>query len=619
MSTRGGKTIIVAKTKSKEETSKKRGGKKKCAEGHNCPYKHEYQHDLEFTHDEEKEDDRKRKKSSSDGPSKGAFSGNGHRLGVSAGSVNSGNISVKTKKAMKTDIASAASARANVTLPLSVTNGIAVGYSRDCSSIFHNTTRDSSRTNSSSSSAAIYSNMKKKPPAESTTTVNENDLYFRNVSIPSSHYATDRSDNHIVNITARSSSNQNIRPVRNPPSIYHNNDRIDKYSIQSRETCSQNAVSSNDNNVYNNDGCSNNVRNSNPNFETHDTTNEYAKYNDTRYCSTGKRSDIMRLASERSNVVIDLDSGDEDDDIEFVGSSSTNNQKDDTTHKNIKNNFNEEKYSGNITNSYRYNSSSSSSTSSNINSNPQNEDFGFYIDTRPNTENISVINNRLGNDRDGCSSSSSSSSSSSRTKASTQSKGNNSDSNNNRPGSDVNRINGNYYQSDNNNNNNNNNNILRRDNHNIHDNYYRNDDHEDDFNYDNNNNKNKKVNFLDNNYYNYNDNNNNINNSSSNRSSNDSNSNITSNAIIVDCSYSERNDRGNSFEDGGLNDVVSTYDQNRFSTGSTSLGFDYYGSEFNGYSNDSALKTSLRREGSASNLPNEHMNVQCEICRLMVR
>jgi hypothetical protein len=83
----GGRTMTMgSKTKVKE----KRGGRKKCPEGTKCPYKHEYQHDLEFTHEDDLEANEKSKKARTKSPgSSGIFTGGGQRLGESVSLRNS--------------------------------------------------------------------------------------------------------------------------------------------------------------------------------------------------------------------------------------------------------------------------------------------------------------------------------------------------------------------------------------------------------------------------------------------------------------------------------------------------------------------------------------------------
>lgn len=65
-------------TKSKPR-AKKINGKKICPEGYNCPYKSEYQHQLEFTHDDTDNNNNNNDKTSSTSSTK-VFSGKGRTL-----------------------------------------------------------------------------------------------------------------------------------------------------------------------------------------------------------------------------------------------------------------------------------------------------------------------------------------------------------------------------------------------------------------------------------------------------------------------------------------------------------------------------------------------------------
>jgi hypothetical protein len=149
----GGKTMTMgSKTKVKE----KRGGRKKCPEGTKCPYKHEYQHDLEYTHEDDLEANEKSKKvrTKSSGNS-GIFTGGGQRLGESkslrnsflsnsvnaiSSNSNSNSSSSSDPKKLKDQIpraviATAASAR-EANAPSILSNNGAGGCGRDGSGIF---------------------------------------------------------------------------------------------------------------------------------------------------------------------------------------------------------------------------------------------------------------------------------------------------------------------------------------------------------------------------------------------------------------------------------------------------------------------------------------------------
>lgn len=138
---------------SKTKVKEKRGGRKKCPEGTKCPYKHEYQHDLEYTHEDDLEANEKSKKARTKSPvGAGVFSGGGQRLGEStslrnsflpnsnsASTVSSSNDSSNPKKTKnripRAVIATAASAREANAPSVSSNNG-AGGCGRDGSGIF---------------------------------------------------------------------------------------------------------------------------------------------------------------------------------------------------------------------------------------------------------------------------------------------------------------------------------------------------------------------------------------------------------------------------------------------------------------------------------------------------
>jgi trimeric autotransporter adhesin len=154
----GGRTMTMG---SKTKVKAKRGGRKKCPEGTKCPYKHEYQHDLEFTHEDDLEANEKSKKARTKSPgSSGIFAGGGQRLGESvnlrnsflsnsnsANTISSANNNSSSSSSSSSNpkkiknlipravIATAASAR-EANAPSILSNNGAGGCGRDGSGIF---------------------------------------------------------------------------------------------------------------------------------------------------------------------------------------------------------------------------------------------------------------------------------------------------------------------------------------------------------------------------------------------------------------------------------------------------------------------------------------------------
>ena len=318
-----GKTVTVVKTKVREEMSKKRSGKKKCAEGPNCPYKHEYQHDLEFTHEDEKENKGKMKKSTSDGPSRGAFSGVGQRLGASVGPVNTGSNSSKGKKALKNSITSAASARATISVTSSISNNGAGGCGRNGSGAFRNT---SSNCSNSAPSGAICPIINTDLSSKGNYSVNADDQYFRNVSKSSVNGPTDRSNNRMFDITAIRNPDANV--VRNPISIYKDDSgmNLSKPSSVTNSQCSSYCLQDDTDKYSDHFNRFEVIQKKNFDWESHKNSNHSDINGENRFSITSGNGRITPKVSYNNNVVINLDS-DEDDDIEFVGSTSNTNNK----------------------------------------------------------------------------------------------------------------------------------------------------------------------------------------------------------------------------------------------------------------------------------------------------